>query len=75
MNKRYLELDSLRGLAALSVLFYHCLRIFPSLDVGAPDFANDSDNWFINALLNTPLRILWSGHESVILFFILSGFV
>ncbi|KAA1803590.1 O-acetyltransferase OatA [Bacillus cereus] len=75
MNKRYLELDSLRGLAALSVLFYHCLRIFPSLDIGAPDFVNDSDNWFINALLNTPLRIFWSGHESVILFFILSGFV
>lgn len=75
MNKRYLELDSLRGLAALTVLFYHCLRIFPSLDIGVPNFANDSDNWFINALLNTPLQIIWSGHESVILFFVLSGFV
>ncbi|HFJ9465744.1 TPA: acyltransferase family protein [Bacillus cereus] len=75
MNKRYLELDSLRGLAALVVLFYHCLRIFPVLDIKAPNFANHSDNLFISALLNTPLRLIWAGHESVILFFILSGFV
>lgn len=73
MNKRYLELDSLRGLAALFVLFYHCLRIFPTFDT--PDFSTDSSNGFIIALLNTPLRLFWAGHESVILFFILSGFV
>ncbi|MGE7787435.1 acyltransferase family protein [Bacillus cereus] len=75
MNKRYPELDSLRGLAALFVLFYHCLRIFPEFDIGAPDYKNNSDSWFINILLNTPLRLVWAGHESVILFFILSGFV
>ncbi|MBF7155707.1 acyltransferase family protein [Bacillus albus] len=75
MNKRYLELDSLRGLAAIAVLFYHCLRIFPSFDISDPNFVKDGDSWLINTLLNTPLQIIWSGHESVILFFVLSGFV
>lgn len=72
MNKRYLELDSLRGLAALFVLFYHCLRIFPEFDAENPI---QSNNFLVNILNNTPLRVIWSGHESVILFFILSGFV
>lgn len=73
MNKRYLELDSLRGLAALFVLFYHCLRIFPTFDVH--NNHSQTNNFVSEIMINTPLRILWSGHESVILFFVLSGFV
>ncbi|KPL59274.1 acyltransferase family protein [Rossellomorea vietnamensis] len=60
MRKRISELDSLRGLAALTVLFGHILNTFPPLP---------------KVLLYSPFRIFWAGHEAVILFFMLSGFV
>lgn len=60
MKKRITELDSLRGLAAITVLLGHILNTFPPLP---------------KILLYSPLRIFWSAHEAVILFFILSGFV
>lgn len=58
--KRYDEIDSLRGFAALAVIISHGLAIFalPS-----------------NLLDVTPLYLLWSSHEVVIFFFVLSGFV
>jgi peptidoglycan/LPS O-acetylase OafA/YrhL len=58
---RYQELDSLRGLAALTVVFYHFSLLLPeqSQDV----------------LLAPPLKLLVSGYPAVILFFLLSGFV
>lgn len=59
---RYRELDSLRGIAAISVLFSHFLLIFTSLG-------------FIDYLNITPLRFIKDGHENVIFFFVLSGFV
>jgi peptidoglycan/LPS O-acetylase OafA/YrhL len=66
VNKRYEELDSLRGLAAVSVVLFHFFialyRCFPSFQ-------------FITKLENTPLQIFWAGNEAVILFFVLSGFV
>lgn len=49
------------------------MLIFPVFDAG--DYSNDNNNFFIKLLLNTPLRLILTGHESVILFFILSGFV
>jgi peptidoglycan/LPS O-acetylase OafA/YrhL len=61
---RFYELDSLRGLAALVVALSHF-----SLAVGTgPNNAFGRMNHF-------PFRILFAGHESVILFFTLSGFV
>lgn len=60
LKGRISELDSLRGLAALTVLFGHILSTFPPL----PKF-----------LMYSPLRIFWAAHEAVILFFMLSGFV
>ena len=63
MIKRYEELDSLRGIAALIVLFCHLLFIFPSI----------GDN--LNAKFGIVLSILWDGHSAVIIFFVLSGFV
>ncbi|OKP95380.1 acyltransferase [Paenibacillus sp. P46E] len=63
MYKRYEELDSLRGIAALTVLFGHILLVF-------------KENFWTSALFKFgPLKGLVAGGEAVILFFVLSGFV
>ncbi|WP_028551626.1 acyltransferase family protein [Paenibacillus sp. UNC451MF] len=62
VNTRYEEMDSLRGIAATSVVLAHISIIL----LGGNIFEK---------LNYTPLHIFWLGHESVILFFILSGFV
>lgn len=62
MLKRYHQLDSLRGLAALTVVVHHFAFIFAGL-------------LWLDALNYTPLRIFKAGHEAVIFFFVLSGFV
>lgn len=71
MNKRLLELDSLRGLAALSVVFSHFINVFPQI----LDTTYNQNSTLIKLLKYTPLHIFWTGHESVVFFFILSGFV
>ncbi|MGO4110176.1 acyltransferase family protein [Paenibacillus sp. YAF4_2] len=60
--KRYGELDSLRGLAALSVVFSHFIIILSAV------------TW-VDSFNYTPFRIFKAGHEAVIFFFVLSGFV
>ncbi|MGH1328075.1 acyltransferase family protein [Bacillus pretiosus] len=60
MSKRIKELDSIRGLAALTVVFGHFCLMLPSLP---------------NAIKFSPLRFLWAGGEAVIVFYVLSGFV
>jgi peptidoglycan/LPS O-acetylase OafA/YrhL len=60
-DRRFHELDSLRGVAALTVVFHHFSRILP-------------DN-VLHLLIRTPARLLIAGHQAVILFFLLSGFV
>lgn len=62
MNNRFDELDSLRGLAASSVLACHLFLAIPRA-------------YFLEKFKNTPVHSLWAGHEAVILFFVLSGFV
>ncbi|MGG0237742.1 acyltransferase family protein [Bacillus rhizoplanae] len=64
MIKRYKELDSLRGLAALMVLVGHFLVLFPEL--GKKVMYSTFGDYF---------SILWQGHSAVIIFFVLSGFV
>jgi peptidoglycan/LPS O-acetylase OafA/YrhL len=59
--RRFHELDSLRGVAALTVVFHHFSRIC------SPQV--------VHILDRTPLRLLVAGHQAVILFFLLSGFV
>jgi peptidoglycan/LPS O-acetylase OafA/YrhL len=61
---RIKSLDSLRGIAALTVVIYHCNLIYFSAKGGAP-------RW----IAFSPLRLLFDGHAAVIVFFALSGFV
>lgn len=62
---RFKELDALRGLAACTVVFNHFYNL------------REARNWpFIVQLLFRGLfRFLIAGHEAVLLFFVLSGFV
>ena len=62
MIKRYEELDSLRGIAALIVLISHILFVFSTIE-------NEIKSNF------SYLSPLWNGHSAVIMFFLLSGFV
>jgi peptidoglycan/LPS O-acetylase OafA/YrhL len=61
---RIKSLDSLRGIAALTVVIYHCNLIYFSAKGGAPHWVSFS-----------PLRLLFDGHAAVMVFFALSGFV
>lgn len=60
-SSRLVQLDGLRGLAALSVFFSHCVGMIPGSDK------------FV--LQRTPLHLFWDGTAAVNLFFVLSGFV
>lgn len=67
MNERIKQLDSLRGLAAITVVLCHFTNVFPL-------FYEEGSSIF-RELKSTPLSIFVAGHEAVIFFFILSGFV
>lgn len=70
---RLIELDGLRGLAAVVVLVHHCLMTVPSLaEVGAHPGVVPSGT-LDRTLALTPLHLLWAGHEAVLVFFVLSG--
>ncbi|MCM3573757.1 acyltransferase [Mesobacillus subterraneus] len=63
MNNRLEELDSLRGIAALTVFFSHIYLVF-------------NETFFMKILFEFgPLRVFTAGSEAVTLFFVLSGFV
>ncbi|MEK4581196.1 MULTISPECIES: acyltransferase family protein [Bacillus] len=64
MTRRYKELDSLRGIAAIIVLLGHFLALFPIL--GKKVMYSTFGAYF---------SVLWQGHSAVIIFFVLSGFV
>ena len=66
VNTRYTQLDSLRGLAACSVVFCHGASVLPQV------FDDPHRTWW---LTQTPLSSLVAGHAAVIFFFVLSGYV
>jgi peptidoglycan/LPS O-acetylase OafA/YrhL len=76
-------LDSLRGLAAGTVVLHHCLITLPLLYATYfKDFITGyglgEHPWPVKLayhLSYSPIHLLWGGQEAVILFFVLSGFV
>jgi peptidoglycan/LPS O-acetylase OafA/YrhL len=60
------ELDSLRGIAAVAVMFFHFHFLW---EEGA------HQRWEERLFMFPPLKFLIAGHAAVILFFLLSGFV
>jgi peptidoglycan/LPS O-acetylase OafA/YrhL len=69
--KRVPELDAIRGLAALTVVVFHYFLLLKGASVAALAHAYQ----WTHLLAMTPLGLFWAGHQAVVLFFILSGFV
>src|ERR1035438_4503626 len=69
-SARLQSLDSIRGCAALCVVFLHYVTMID----GSARFGL-STHKIIQVLRATPINLLWSGNQAVILFFILSGYV
>jgi peptidoglycan/LPS O-acetylase OafA/YrhL len=70
--RRFENLDGLRGIAAVMVVVYHGILVFPQF--GNPVLTGSSAGswgWFEYS----PLRVVLSGTEAVMVFFVLSGFV
>src|SRR5277367_2433808 len=68
------ELDSLRGIAALTVVFHHCLVVFPAL-WALYEAVHLPHNPILAVLGFSPLHLAWGGLEAVDVFFVLSGLV
>lgn len=66
--RRFIALDALRGLAALVVVLHHNL-------ISRPEYWASYTGPSRSGNISAPLHLLWDGHEAVIVFFVLSGFV
>lgn len=64
------ELDAVRGLACMTVVIAHHLYVLPAICDSSVNHG-----WFLKAIKFTPLRLFYAGHESLVMFFIMSGFV
>ncbi len=72
MPNRIYQLDSLRGLAALSVVIHHSLLSIP---VFLTAIDHRTIPIFISLMTYSPFHLFWEGGAAVILFYVLSGFV
>lgn len=70
---RIKELDGLRGIASIVVLFHHSLLVVPAL--AAAHFGLEVTGRIPQLLVYSPAHIFWAGTEAVYLFFVLSGIV
>jgi len=73
---RIRNLDSLRGIAALTVVFCHCYGLYPEairFDIHPTNLSAWTEPWAW--LRYTPLRLFVNGEAAVIVFFVLSGYV
>lgn len=71
--KRIKAFDGMRGLAAVIVMIFH---VITWTKIGhAANYSYDFPTISWKALTVTPLKLLWSGNEAVILFYIIGGFV
>ena len=59
-------LDSIRGLAALSVVLMHSLSIFPAVYAIAYLYLPLGSGWTF-LISSFPVHLAWSGHEAVIM--------
>jgi peptidoglycan/LPS O-acetylase OafA/YrhL len=65
MTGRIDKLDSIRGIAAMAVVFWHCCGTLPAPSSGSPLFY----------LARSPLMLMTDGVDAVVVFFMLSGLV
>lgn len=67
------ELDGLRGIAALVVVFHHVALLDPAL--AAVVLGQETATGWRALLAYTPFHLVWAGTEAVAVFFVLSGYV
>lgn len=72
-SNRIESLDSLRGIAAMIVVIFHCLLSYTAFYYANYDY--EFNNWLMGIFTLSPLHTIWAGKEAVLLFFVLSGFV
>lgn len=72
-NRRIRSFDGLRGLAAVVVMIFHVITWTRVGSAANYSFRFVNDFWRLMTV--TPLKLLWSGNEAVILFYMIGGFV
>lgn len=72
---KLLYLESIRGLAALAVLFSHAFIAFFPYPISAPEALSSGNDTIGHLFYGLPLGFITAGMFAVVLFFVLSGYV